>query len=343
MRSKAKHITLVSVSSQRTRHWNNKYNTMKVHQIVSENAGIISALKTGYNAFKGARSAIPGAVDDAQKAATAAAKKAQAIKDLAAAGKPSKAAIDAATATTKTTATGADDVAKSASWWEKEAAKIAAKNTAKADDLAAGALKSTVLADKADSVVRFMYAAGIAKEAIVYWTKSEEIENNPNLSPEQKQEAIRKLRGEFILSVIGPKVGAWAISKVAFPLKLIPWLTKISGSPNAAEVMKHLSKRGTEAALIAWFAAGGGKDWLNDTMGFLVTGVGSAPELIGKVYDVTKAATQVATGELPTGYKSSGDAVDLNDPSSILNKVGDMAGGGKYVDPFKGISRKDSK
>jgi hypothetical protein len=311
---------------------------MKVHQIVSENAGIISALKTGYNAFKGARSAVPGAADAAQKAATAAAKKAQAIKDLAAAGNPSKAAIDAAKATTKATtkatATGADDVAKSASWWEKEAAKIAAKNTAKADDLAAGALKATVLADKADSVVRFMYAAGIAKEAIVYWTKSEEIENNPNLSPEQKQEAIRKLRGEFILSVIGPKVGAWAISKVAFPLKLIPWLTKISGSPNAAEVMKHLSKRGTEAALIAWFAAGGGKDWLNDTMGFLVTGVGSAPELIGKVYDVTKAATQVATGELPTGYKSSGDAVDLNDPSSVMNKVSGMMGGGKYQERY---------
>jgi hypothetical protein len=190
MRSKAKHKTLVSVSSQRTYHWNNKYNTMKVYQIVSE-VGFLSALKTGYNAFKGARSAIPGAVDDAQKVATAAAKKAQAIKDLAAAGKPSKAAIDAATATTKATATGADDVAKSASWWEKEAAKIAAKNTAKADDLAAGALKATVLADKADSVVRFMYAAGIAKEAIVYWTKSEEIENNPRARSAKMRVAIK--------------------------------------------------------------------------------------------------------------------------------------------------------
>jgi hypothetical protein len=126
MRSKAKHKTLVSVSSQRTCHWNNKYNTMKVYQIVSE-VGFLSALKTGYNAFKGARSAVPGAADAAQKAATAAAKKAQAIKDLAAAGKPSKAAIDAAKASTKASATGADDVAKSSSWWDNEAAKLATK------------------------------------------------------------------------------------------------------------------------------------------------------------------------------------------------------------------------
>ena len=312
---------------------------MKVHQIVSE-VGIISALKTGYNAFKGARSAAPGAIDAAQKAATAAAKKAQAIKDLAAAGKPSKAAIDAAKATTPAakgaTQTGA---AKTASWWETQAAKLAAKDLAKADALAAGALKSTVLASKADTIVRTMYAAGIAKEAIVYWAKSEEIENNPNLSPEQKQEAIRKLRGEFILSVIGPKVGAWAISKVAIPLRIIPWLTKISGSPNAAEVMKHLSKRGTEAALIAWFAAGGGKEWLNDTMGFLVTGVGSAPELIDTVYNVTKAVTQVATGNMPAGMTSSGDTPsDPNDLVGAFNKAVGGAGRG-WVDPAIGTGR----
>lgn len=319
---------------------------MKVHQIVSE-VGIISALKTGYNAFKGARSAAPGAIDAAQKAATAAAKKAQAIKDLAAAGKPSKAAIDAAKSTTSTakgaTQTGA---AKTASWWDNEAAKLATKISGKETKLAAGALKSTVLANKADDIVGFMYKAQILKEAGVYWYKSNQIEDNPNLSPEQKQEAIRKLRGEFILSVIGPKVGAWAISKVAIPLRIIPWLTKISGSPNAAEVMKHLSKRGTEAALIAWFAAGGGKEWLNDTMGFLVTGVGSAPELIGTVYEVTKAVAQTATGNIPAGAKSdsasgSDNAVDPNDPMSIMNKVSGMMGGssGNYVDPFKGTGR----
>jgi hypothetical protein len=309
---------------------------MKVYQIVSE-VGFLSALKTGYNAFKGARSAVPGAADAAQKAATAAAKKAQAIKDLAAAGKPSKAAIDAAKSTTSTakgaTQTGA---AKTATWWDNEAAKLATKIAGKEDKLAAGALKSTVLASKADDVVGFMYKAQILKEAGVYWYKSNQIDNDPNLSPEQKEDAIRKLRGEFILSVIAPKVGAWAISKVALPLKIIPWLTKISGSPNAAELMKHLSKRSVEAALITWFAAGGGKDWLNDTMGFLVTGVGSAPELIGKVYDVAEAATRVATGNLPAGYTKSDTEIDVNDPMSILNKAGGIAGG---FDPFKGTGR----
>lgn len=309
---------------------------MKVHQIVSE-VGIISALKTGYNAFKGARSAAPGAIDAAQKAATAAAKKAQAIKDLAAAGKPSKAAIDAAKATTPAAKSAAQTgTAKTASWWDNEAAKLATKISGEETKLAAGALKATVLANKADDIVGFMYKAQILKEAGVYWYKSNQIEDDPNLSPEQKQEAIRKLRGEFILSVIAPKVGAWAISKVAIPLRIIPWLTKISGSPNAAEVMKHLSKRGTEAALIAWFAAGGGKEWLNDTMGFLVTGVGSAPELIGKVYDVTKAVTQVATGDLPTGFKKSDQEIDVNDPMSIMNRAGSTVGG---FDPFKGTGR----
>ena len=293
-----------------------KYNTMKVYQIVSE-AGILSALRTGYNAFRGARTAAPAVANTVRRTA---------------AGR---------TAAARTAARAADD-APPVSYWEREAARLANRTAGREAALAAGSLRATVLASNADDVVRFMYAAGIAKEAIVYWAKSEEIENNNNLSPEEKQQAIRKLRGEFILTVIAPKIGAWTISKVAFPLKIIPWLTRISGSPNAAAVMKHLSKRGTEAALIAWFAAGGGKDWLNDTMGFLVTGVGSAPELIGKVYDVTKAATQVATGNLPPGYKPSGDAVDLNDPASVMNKVGDMMGGGSsgnYVDPFKGTGR----
>ena len=289
---------------------------MKVHQIVSENP--LAAVKAGWDAFKAARAAAPAVT----KATTAVA----------------KAAPKATTAVAKAAPKGkkAVDTAKPASWWDNEAAKLATKISGEETKLAAGALKATVLANKADDIVGFMYKAQILKEAGVYWYKSNQIEDDPNLSPEQKQEAIRKLRGEFILSVIAPKVGAWAISKVAIPLRIIPWLTKISGSPNAAEVMKHLSKRGTEAALIAWFAAGGGKEWLNDTMGFLVTGVGSAPELIGKVYDVTKAAQQVYTGNLPPGFKKSDQEIDVNDPMSIMNRAGSTAGG---FDPFKGTGR----
>lgn len=292
---------------------------MKVYQIVSE-VGILSALRTGYNAFRGARTAAPVVANAARRTARTA---------------------RTAASTADSTAARATGFSGPVSSWEREAARIATRTAGREAALARGALRSTVLASNTDDVVRFMYAAGILKEVTVYWYKSEEIENDPNLTPEQKKAAITKLRGELILTVIAPKVGAWAISKVAIPLRIIPWLTRISGSPNAAAVMNHLSKRGTEAALIAWFAAGGGKDWLNDTMGFLVTGVGSAPELIGKVYDVTKAATQVATGNLPPGYKPSGDAVDLNDPSSVMNKVDDMMGGnsGGYVDPFKGTGR----
>lgn len=285
---------------------------MKIHQIVSENP--FAAIKAGVNAFKAARAATPAVT----KATTAVAKTAP----------KGKKAVDAA---------------KTSSWWETEAAKIASKASGKEAALAAGALKSTVLATKADDIVGMMYKADMLKEATVYWYKSNQVENNPNLSPEEKKDAIRKLRGELILSVIAPKVGAWGISKLAYPLKIVPWITKISGSPNAAEVMKHLSKRGTEAALIAWFGVGDGKEWLRDTFGFLITGVGSAPELVGTIYEITKAVAQTASGNVPDSASgsNSGEEVDPNDPMSVMNKVADqLSGGGSgYVDPFKGTGR----
>lgn len=284
---------------------------MKIHQIVSENP--LSAIKAGVSAYRATRAA-PSIVKKTAPAAKTAAKP--------------KAANTAATP-------------KSASWWESEAAKLSTKISGKETALAAGALKSTVLASKADDIVRIMYALGALKEVGVYWYRSEQIENDSTLSPEQKQAAIRQLRGELMVTIIAPKIGAWGISKVAkwSPLSLVPWLTKLSGSPNAAELMKHLSKRGVEAALITWFAAGDGKQWLNNTFGFLISGIGSAPELVGTVYEITKAATQAATGNVPAGSDGDSTAVDPNDPLSIMNKVSRMMGGGGYVDPFIGTGR----
>ena len=288
---------------------------MKIHQIVSE-ADPISALRTGWNAYRAARNAAPAVANATRRAATTAA---------------TRAATGGRAA-----ATAAADTASSASWWEREAARIGANVTGREAALAAGAIKSKVLASKADDIIKFMYTADMIKEATVYWYKATQIEKDPSKSPEQKEEAIRQLRGELILSVIAPKVGAWGISKLAFPLKIIPWLTKVSGSPNAAELMKYLSKRGVEAALITWFGAGEGKKWLTDTFGVMVTGVGSLPDLVGKIYDVAKAATQVATGNLPDGFKKSDQEIDVNDPMSIMNRAGGAAGG---FDPFKGTGR----
>lgn len=284
---------------------------MKIHQIVSE-ANPFSAFKAGVNAYKAARAAAPAAANATQKVAKTAAQGAKSAK-------------------------GAKDVAKTTSWWDDEAAKLAAKISGKEAALAQGALKTTVLANKADEIVRMMYAVDLVKEASVYWYKANQIENNPKLSPAEKKAAITRLRGELITSVIAPKVGAWGISKLAYPLKIVPWLTKISGSPNAAELMKHLSKRGTEAALIAWFGAGDGKKWLTDTFGVMITGVGSIPDLVGTVYEIAKAATQVATGNMPKGVeKTDASGIDPTDPFSILQKAGEMGG---RVDPFKGTGR----
>lgn len=283
---------------------------MKIHQIVSE-ANPFSAIKAGVDAYKAARAA-PAVVNATQKVA-----------------KTAKTAVQG----TK----GAKDVAKTTSWWDDEAAKLATKISGKEAALAAGALKSTVLANKADDIVGFMYKAGMVKEAGVYWYKANQVENDPKLSAEEKKAAIRQLRGELITTVLAPKIGAWGISKLAYPLKIVPWLTKISGSPNAAELMKHLSKRGTEAALIAWFGVGGGKQWLTDTFSVMITGVGSIPDLVGTVYEITKAATQAATGNMPANVpKTDVGAIDPTDPFSILQKAGEMGG---RVDPFKGTGR----
>lgn len=289
---------------------------MKIHQIVSE-ANPFAALRAGVSAYRAAR------------AAPAAARATTAATSRVASG--GRAATNAAA-----------DVAPTASWWESEAVRIASRTSGREAALAAGALKSAVLANKADEVVSLMYKLNMLKEATVYWYKSNEIEKDTKLSPEEKKEAIRKLRGELILSVIGPKVGTWVAGKIAIPLRIIPWLTKISGSPNAAELMKYLSKKGTEAALIAWFGVGGGKQWLNDTMSYLVTGVGSAPELIGTVYEVVKAGAQVATGNIPssTNKSNGGDSGsgDSDDPVDAFSRAVSSSGGA-YVDPFKGTGR----
>lgn len=288
---------------------------MKIHQIVSE-ANPLAALKAGWNAYKAARSA--PAVANATTSATS------------------------RVATGGRAAAAAADTAASASWWEREAARIAGQVSGNEVALARGALKSAVLANKADDIVSFMYKAEILKEAGVYWYKTNQIDKDTKLSPEEKQEAIRKLRGEFILAIIAPKIGTWAAGKLALPLKIIPWLTRISGSPNAAELMKYLSKKGTEAVLIAWFGAGGGKEWLNDTMSFLVTGVGSAPELVGTLYEVVKAGAQVATGNIPSGpNKANGkdsSGGDSDDPVDAFSRAVSNSGGA-YVDPFKGTGR----
>ena len=111
-------------------------------------------------------------------------------------------------------------------------------------------------------------------------------------------EELTKLRGVGILSLVAPKIGAWGAGKLATltGLKLIPWVVKVSGSPNAAEAMKYLTSKAVQTGIIAWMGVGEGKKWLEDTLGIMITGVGSLPGLAGTVFDALKAVQQTATG-----------------------------------------------
>ena len=303
---------------------------MKVHDIISE-ANPISALKTGIAAYKSARAGAPVVAKATAKTAT-------------------KAASTAAKGTTATKA--ATQSVDNPSWWEKMAIKNADKIKGKEVALAKGALKSEVLKSSADDIVKFLTAAQMLKEVGVYWLKSNELDAqlaSGAINQQKYDEELTKLRGVAILSIVAPKIGAWGAGKLATltGLKLIPWVVKVSGSPNAAEAMKYLTSKTVQAGIIAWMGAGDGKKWLEDTFGIMITGVGSLPGLAGTVFDALKAVQQTATGtggaadlqkQRDAGDPKAQQDFDPNDPSSIMGK----AVGGAFADPFKGTGRSAS-
>jgi hypothetical protein len=230
----------------------------------------------------------------------------------------------------------------------KNADKIKGKEVA----LAKGALKAEVLKNSADDIVKFLTAAQMIKEAGVYWLKSNELDaqlQSGAITQEKYNEELTKLRGLAITSIVAPKIGAWGAGKLATVtgLKLVPWLVKVSGSPNAAEAMKHLTSKTVQAGIIAWMGAGDGKKWLEDTFGVMITGIGSLPGMAGTVVDAVNALVQTATGtggaaelqkQRDAGDPKAQQDFDPDDPMSIMGK----AVGGAFADPFKGTGRSAS-
>ena len=118
--------------------------------------------------------------------------------------------------------------------------------------------------------------------------------------------------------------------------------------------MKHLTKKTVQAGIIAWMSGAtkvanltdsSGKEWLEDTLGIMITGVGSLPGLAGTVFDALKSVQQTATGtggavdlqkQRDAGDPKAQQDFDPNDPMSIMGKA---IGGGAFADPFKGTSR----
>lgn len=306
---------------------------MKVHDIISE---ALPGLSTAINAVKAARTTAPAVakatVKTAPKAASTAAKASTATKA-------------ARTTAPKAAPQSVDNL----SWWEDKAIKYADKIKGKELALAKGALKSEVLKNSADDIIKFLTAAQLLKEAGVYWLKSNDLDAqlaSGAINQQKYDEELTKLRGVGILSLVAPKIGAWGAGKLATltGLKLIPWVVKVSGSPNAAEAMKYLTSKAVQTGIIAWMGVGEGKKWLEDTLGIMVTGVGSLPGLAGTVFDALKAVQQTATGtggsadlqkQRDAGDPTAQQDFDPNDPASIMGK----AVGGAFADPFKGTGR----
>ena len=301
---------------------------MKVHDIISE---ALPGLGTAINAVKAARTTAPSVAQAAVKTAPKATKPvAQAAGELSWIDDLSQKTVDA-------------------SWWERSAVKYAKKIKGKEVALAKGALKSEVLKSSADFIVNILTGLQLLKEGSVYWYMSNQLDAqlaSGAINQQKYDEELTKLRGLAITSLIAPKIGAWGAGKLATftGLKLIPWVVKVSGSPNAAEAMKYLTSKAVQAGIIAWMGAGDGKKWLEDTFGIMITGVGSLPGLAGTLVDALKAVQQTATG---TGgaadlqkQRDSGDPkaqqdFDPNDPASIMGK----AIGGAFADPSKGTGR----
>jgi hypothetical protein len=281
---------------------------MKVHDIISEATppGLGTAFKAGVDAFKAARSGAPAVAKAAPKAAKNASKVAKAV------------------------ASTADDAVKDTrTAYQKFAPTWLGGAKASPEVLAAQALKTSKFADKAGDVVKLATAIELSQETLKYWSRSSDLDKKlaaGEITQEEYNKQLQQLRGQFIAGVVAPWAAMAILKYPAKLLKIVPGAMKIVGFPNAAEIVSILAKRGAQVALIAWFGTDAGKKWLTDLVGESFIGaLGDIPAMAGEVYDVLKAATQVATGNTPPGFTPSSDEVG--------------GGSGKYIDPFKGTSR----
>jgi hypothetical protein len=281
---------------------------MKVQDIISEATppGLGTAIKAGVNAFKAARSGEPAVANAVPKAAKNASKVAKAV-----------------------VSTADDAVKDTRTAYQKFAPTWLGGAKASPEVLAAQALKTSKFADKAGDVVKLATAIELSQETLKYWSRSSDLDKKlaaGEITQEEYNKQLQQLRGQFIAGVVAPWAAMAILKYPAKLLKIVPGAMKIVGFPNAAEIVSILAKRGAQVALIAWFGTDAGKKWLTDLVGESFIGaLGDIPAMAGEVYDVLKAATQVATGNTPPGFTPSSDEVG--------------GGSGKYIDPFKGTSR----
>ncbi len=298
-------------------HQNNKYNTMKVYDIISEAspAPIIKSLDDILKLAPEKLAKLKPEVLEFWGKKAADADNFKAMEKIADAMGPDK-----------------------RSWWQKVAPKWLGGKDTPAEVLAAQALRNAAHAGKSADIVKLAATLGLTNEVIKYWTRSGELDQKlqaKSITPEDYKKQLEKLRGEFIIGVMMPWAAMWVLRYPAQLLKIVPGTMSLVGFKNAAEVTRILAKPAAATALIAWFSTDAGKKWVADLFGEAFIGsLGRIPEMTGEIMQVLKAAIQV------TAYNTTG--VDLGLPPEFkAKKDAEQNGGGsgKYIDVFKGTGR----
>ena len=170
--------------------------------------------------------------------------------------------------------------------------RVRAENFAK-DALGDEILKWTTRIALADGIYDYYSASSLLDDLL----------KNGEITKEQYDEDLTKLRGLFVTSILVPRL-AGGLTKVS--TGLVGSIISKLGGPRAGEAIRFwggtVAKVG-EASALAYFSTDAGKKWLTDSMSNLVTGLGSASDLVMGFLSLVKAAAQVATGILPPGYE----------------------------------------
>lgn len=200
-----------------------------------------------------------------------------------------------------------------------KAARVAYKT--RAANVAADAL--------GDEVLKWVTRAAIIDGIYDYYTASYFLEDqlkDGKISQEEHDKALTELRGQFIASILVPRLAGGA-TKIT--TGLVGGIVSKLGGTRSGEAIRFwggtVAKIG-EASALALLSTDAGKKWLTESMTLLVTGLGHAGNLIADFMALTKAAAQVATGILPKGYE----------PSIKTDKDGNIDFG---KDPWKGTGR----
>ncbi len=157
------------------------------------------------------------------------------------------------------------------------------------------------------------------------------------ITDEEYEKELTMLRGTFIAAYLTPKIaGGLARFTAGNAASLLGFVIKTAGFPRQGILLKAYNDmiiKGGQAAALAFFSTDAGRTWLTNALtkmidsDIIVSGLGSLGDLGAKFLDLSKAAYQVSTGNLPPGYEKE---VEVDKDGNIQRKN----------DPFKDTTRK---